>query len=182
MRQQERACRHSTEQNGDAPVQVRLKWFNATKGFGFVVPEAAGGDAFLHVTLLQKAGIQALGEGAILECVLEQGIKGLQVESVIGVPDAGDLTEPIFIHTPFENTNGLSKLCGVVKWYKIEDGFGFIVPEDGMKDIFIHKSCLQRCGIDPHDLLPGRRVIMAIRPAPKGREATDIMLDPVPYN
>ena len=40
-----------------------VKFFNATKGFGFIAPESGGDDVFVHVTALQKAGIQELRDG-----------------------------------------------------------------------------------------------------------------------
>ena len=40
-----------------------VKWFNATKGFGFIAPDGGGKDVFVHVTALQRSGIQELAEG-----------------------------------------------------------------------------------------------------------------------
>jgi len=40
-----------------------VKFFNTTKGFGFVQPEDGGGDVFVHITALQRSGIQGLNEG-----------------------------------------------------------------------------------------------------------------------
>jgi CspA family cold shock protein len=40
-----------------------VKWFNATKGFGFIVPDAGGKDVFVHITAVQAAGLQGLNEG-----------------------------------------------------------------------------------------------------------------------
>jgi len=40
-----------------------VKWFNATKGFGFIVPQDGGKDVFVHITAVQKAGLQGLDEG-----------------------------------------------------------------------------------------------------------------------
>ena len=57
---------------------------------------------------------------------------------------------------------------GTVKWYKPDKGFGFIIPQDGLKDVFVHKTCLEK-----HDLallIPGQKVKMTVRTVAKGRE------------
>ncbi|HEV7265555.1 cold-shock protein [Falsiroseomonas sp.] len=52
-----------------------VKWFNATKGFGFIVPQDGGKDVFVHITAVQKAGLTGLNEGQKLsyEVVMERG-------------------------------------------------------------------------------------------------------------
>jgi CspA family cold shock protein len=40
-----------------------VKWFNPTKGYGFVQPDAGGADVFIHITAVQQAGLRALNEG-----------------------------------------------------------------------------------------------------------------------
>jgi cold shock protein len=52
-----------------------VKWFNATKGFGFIVPQDGGKDVFVHITAVQKAGLQGLNEGQTLsyEIAMERG-------------------------------------------------------------------------------------------------------------
>jgi CspA family cold shock protein len=52
-----------------------VKWFNATKGFGFIVPQDGGKDVFVHITAVQKAGMQGLNEGQKIsyEIVMERG-------------------------------------------------------------------------------------------------------------
>lgn len=40
-----------------------VKWFNTTKGFGFIVPEDGGKDVFVHITAVQSAGLRGLNEG-----------------------------------------------------------------------------------------------------------------------
>ncbi len=40
-----------------------VKWFNGTKGYGFIAPEDGGGDVFVHVSAVEKAGLRALNEG-----------------------------------------------------------------------------------------------------------------------
>jgi cold shock protein len=52
-----------------------VKWFNATKGFGFIVPEGGGKDVFVHITAVQNAGLRGLNDGQRVsyELVMERG-------------------------------------------------------------------------------------------------------------
>src|SRR5579871_783821 len=70
-------------------VTVTLKWFNATKGFGFVSPTDGAPDAFLHVSVLHRAGLQELGDQAELICEIGQGPKGPQVMRIIETLSTG---------------------------------------------------------------------------------------------
>ena len=180
----------------NGPVeQAQVKWFNTEKGFGFVKIAGAERDAFLHISAVQQAGIQTVNPDMELRCRLGSGPKGPVVEEILevvseGTPGGGfggptrrdsgynqggyggggdrfdqdHDTGP----TSYEDAEG-SDLGGTVKWFNPEKGFGFIVPDDGEKDIFIHKSVLRRCGLE--SLEPGQKVSMKVVPAPKGREA-----------
>lgn len=152
------------------PLKMHLKWFNGTKGFGFVVPEDDSFDAFLHITTLQKAGLHALGEGAVLKCTLFDGPKGKQVKEVIEVLEKGDVN----LMPEEVSEDGTFAMGGLVKWYKPENGFGFIIPDDGMKDIFIHKSLLDK--LDLETLEAGQRVKVTLKVVDKGREAVDLQI------
>jgi cold shock protein len=152
------------------PVRMLLKWFNGTKGFGFVVPEDNSFDAFLHITTLQQAGLHALGEGAVLMCTLYNGPKGKQVKEVTEVLEQGSVN--LMPETVAED--GTFSMGGLVKWYKPEKGFGFIIPDDGMKDVFIHKTLLDRLEIET--LEAGQRVKIRLKLVDKGREAVDLQV------
>ncbi len=54
----------------------KVKWFNATKGFGFIEPDEGGTDAFVHVTAVEKAGLNGLREGQAVEYELVAGRNG----------------------------------------------------------------------------------------------------------
>jgi len=164
-----------SQHNPDSePVRSTIKWFNATKGFGFAVPIDDPCDAFLHITTLQDADIHALGEGAIISCHVVKGPKGALVTKVDALIEPGINPAPITFRLEDEDLQDLDSMKGTVKWYKPDKGFGFIIPEDGQKDIFIHKSCLDRNNLD--SLIPGQHVEMSIRNVQKGREVVDIKI------
>lgn len=53
-----------------------VKWFNATKGYGFVQPDAGGKDVFLHVSALERAGLSSIADGEKISYELESGRDG----------------------------------------------------------------------------------------------------------
>jgi CspA family cold shock protein len=63
---------------------------------------------------------------------------------------------------------------GTVKWYNATKGFGFIAPDQGGKDIFVHASALERAGI--MDLAEGQRVVVDVAQGQKGPEAVSLRL------
>ena len=50
----------------------KCKWFNATKGYGFIVPDDGGKDVFVHVSALEKSGLKSLNEGDRVEYDLKE--------------------------------------------------------------------------------------------------------------
>ncbi|HTH17675.1 MAG TPA: cold shock domain-containing protein [Magnetospirillum sp.] len=146
------------------PVRARVKWFNVEKGFGFVTPLDGQPEAFLHASVLSRGGVGRLGEGAELTCDIADAPKGRQVVRVIEVLVSEQPPEPEL------------SLVGVVKWYQLEKGFGFIVAEDGDRDVFVHKSALKRSNLEL--LSSGQRVMMAVVMNAKGREARALVVLP----
>lgn len=167
------------QQGPQEVVRAHLKWFNGPKGFGFVVPDGEDIDAFLHITTLQRAGITMIGEGADIMCAITRGPKGAMVTEVTQILNFGTLN-PERPSTPFvirsDNTANtqLTQMKGVVKWFKADKGFGFVVPEDQGKDVFVHRACLEKCGLST--LEAGQQLSMTIRTVQKGREAVEIFL------
>lgn len=156
------------------PVRSRIKWFNTTKGFGFAVPEEDPCDAFIHITTLQDAGIKELGDGAILSCHVVKGPKGALVTKVEELIDEGINPTPITFRVESLEDEVIETMEGTVKWYKPDKGFGFVIPEDGQKDVFVHKTCLEKHGMDL--LIPGQKVKMTVRTVSKGREVLEFDL------
>ncbi|HLO75364.1 MAG TPA: cold shock domain-containing protein [Magnetospirillum sp.] len=145
-------------------IRARVKWFNVEKGFGFITPLDGQPDAFLHASVLARGGVPRLTEGCDVLCEIVATPKGPQVTRVDEVLPGEPTTEPDI------------SLAGTVKWYQPEKGFGFVVAEDGGRDVFVHKSALKRSGLDM--ISAGQRVMLAVAVGPKGREARHVVVLP----
>lgn len=68
--------------NGDCPVTGKVKWFNESKGFGFISPLDGGDDIFVHYSVIQGDGFRTLTEGQVVTCESKRGPKGPQATKV----------------------------------------------------------------------------------------------------
>ncbi len=64
-----------------------VKWFNPTKGFGFIVPEDGSGDAFVHISAVEQAGLSSLNEGQKVEYELQPGSNGKLAATNLSIVD-----------------------------------------------------------------------------------------------
>src|SRR5579862_59287 len=159
----------------DAPsgrrVEAKVKWFNASKGFGFVAMSDGTPDAFLPMAILRRAGYDDVREGASITCEVGSGAKGPLVVSVLNIDNstaapAGGPGAPARPRGPAQS------MQGAVKWFEPDKGYGFIAPESGGKDIFVHITALRRSGIEA--LEPGQRVQVDVVEGRKGLEADHV--------
>jgi CspA family cold shock protein len=164
-------------------VKATVKWFNPDKGFGFAALADGSGDVFLHVNTLQAAGRQTVSPGATLRVRVGSGQKGRQVEQVISVDDS--TAEPEQPRRQFSggarparrqlDMSSAVEMTGTVKWYDPAKGFGFITPQDGGRDVFVHATALERAGLGP--LQERQSVRMGVVQGAKGPEVGSISLD-----
>jgi CspA family cold shock protein len=155
-------------------IDAKVKWFNATKGFGFVTPSDGTQDAFLPMAILRRAGFEDVREGASLTCEIGEGAKGPLVVTVLNVDNSTAVSgsERRFADAGAERPKSTSPLDGAVKWFEPDKGYGFIAPDGGGKDIFVHVTALRRSGLN--GLEPGVRVRVDVIDGRKGLEADRI--------
>jgi CspA family cold shock protein len=154
-------------------VEAKVKWFNASKGFGFVTMSDGSPDAFLPMAILRRAGYDDVREGASITCEVGAGAKGPLVTTVLNI-DLSTAVEPGFGGADRRANRPSSTLEGAVKWFEPEKGYGFISPDGGGKDVFIHITALRRSGLEALD--PGQRVRVEVIDGRKGLEADSITL------
>jgi CspA family cold shock protein len=192
-------------------VKGTVKWFNATKGYGFITLEN-GGDAFCHASALAALGTPNLPQGATIVCDLQESPRGLQVVTVHTVdtstadpaaPSRGPRREGGPRGGGFGGGGGYGgggyggggyggggfggggygggggyrdrdagpsgpMVEGKVKFFNDQKGFGFVMPDDGSGDVYVHASALRRSGIAA--LEPEQRVRFSTRQGMKGVE------------
>lgn len=150
-------------------------WFNADKGFGFVkLPD--GAEAYLHIRVVEAAGHTDLPEGTQLKVTVEDAPRGRQVAKVLAIRDQGPKA-PASVRHRDDRTDGSNEQLEInssVKWYNSEKGFGFISPDNGDKDAFVHASALGRSGLSA--LEEGQRVVFQSGEGKKGIEVRSIRL------
>lgn len=133
-----------------------VKFFNAAKGFGFISPDDGGADVFVHVSAVERAGLDAIDEGVQLEYALEQDRRSGRVSAVDLVVTGRSTLPPqrpasSRIDRAPREARGEPRLLGSgqgkVKWFDPAKGFGFITPSDGGPDLFVHVSAVERAGL-----------------------------------
>ena len=174
-----------------------VKFFNAQKGFGFIVRDDGGEDVFVHISAVEAAGLTGLADGQPLEFTLTErngrvSAIELKIEGEpLPVTDRGpprEAREPReggferrgpggggFRDRPAPITNG-ERVEGTVKFFNGQKGFGFIQRDDGAPDAFVHISAVERAGFS--NLSEGQRVSFELEEDRRGKQAA-VNLNPL---
>ena len=163
---------------GEAPAQEvvgQVKWFDLTKGYGFIKPMGGlQGDVLLHQTCVRQSGFKAAYEGAKVVCEAVQGPRGLQARRLISLDNSTAAPPPAAAQRAaryLAEPKGLA-FDATVKWFNRGKGYGFISRGPDTPDIFVHMETLRRYGI--RELIQGQRVRVRAGDGPKGELAAEI--------
>jgi CspA family cold shock protein len=148
----------------------KVKFFNAAKGFGFIAPDTGGNDVFVHVSAVERAGLDGLNEGDEVAFEIEHDRRSGKPSAVdlqvTGYAPAGQRQERTGGAPRGGGGGGFARQdrggggrgdgqrrepagsgSGIVKWFNPTKGFGFIQPSDGGSDVFVHISAVERAGL-----------------------------------
>ena len=122
-----------------------VKFFNAQKGFGFIAQDGGGEDVFVHVSAVERAGLEGLAEGQELQFNLVDRGGKVSAQDLQVVGDVIAVEERPAAAPQRELTG--ERVTGTVKFFNGTKGFGFLVRDDGQPDAFVHISAVERSGL-----------------------------------
>ena len=135
--------------------QGTVRWFDAERGFGFLAPEDDSPDLFVHAS-------EILGDATVLR-------EGQVVAFEVGENDRGP--QALRVRVTAEAAASAVGLLGAVNWYEPGKGYGFVTPDGGGPDIFVHSSAIVTGGV----VTEGQRVAFLVGEGERGPQAEHVI-------
>ena len=176
------SAQHAADEAELPPVTARVKWFDATRGFGFLVSDALDGDILIHFSVLREHGRRSLPEGALVECIPARLERGLQATKVLSIDATTSVPAPRPRRSAEDKPerSALATTAGEfepveVKWFNRSKGYGFLCrPGTEGEDIFVHMETARTSGVG--ELQQGQFLEARIAEGPKGLTAVELQL------
>ena len=159
-------------------IKGHVKWFDATKGYGFIVTADGEGDVLLHANVLRNFGRSSVAEGAAIVIEAQGTDRGRQATVIheIIAPEIEHLDALDSAHRPTDfvvGEEGASALMPArVKWFDKTKGFGFVNAFGSNDDIFVHMEVLRQFGLA--ELQPGEAICVRTVDGPRGKMASEV--------
>ena len=157
-------------------VSGQVKWFDPTKGFGFILPDEGGPDILLHANVLRNFGQGSVVDGSVTEIMVQDTQRGLQAVEVLSItpPADGDALplRDMVEYTP-EDIAKRPIEPARVKWFDKAKGFGFANVFGSNEDVFVHVEVLRRAGLS--DLQSGEAIGLRLVDGERGRMAIEVI-------
>lgn len=152
-----------------------VKWFDPSKGYGFILNEDGGTDILLHSNVLRNFGRSSVADQSRVRVMVQQTPRGVQAAEVIAIePPESDGQPPIadLDIEILEHLDSLPLRPARVKWFDKSKGFGFANIFGHSDDVFIHIEVLRHSGFA--DLAIGEAICIRVVEGPRGLMAAQI--------
>jgi len=171
----------TTGEGDESTISGHVKWYDAVKGYGFVVPSTGGADVMVHASCVRAFGRVTLAEGSEVRLVPIESPRGLQAQKLVEVSDPEPVMEvpgfaedvrPTEFLGPDVEVSGLQPAR--VKWFDKQKGFGFVNIFGNLEDVFVHMETVRRCGFQ--DLSSGEGMAVRTFRGPRGLMVAELKL------